>query len=120
MQVSVPNCLVLITKILYEEAWEPTLLVKYQAIVPGLSLACGIVPPVPLPLVAHVAPIPPAATVAPVALLAPVAPGAPGVPLGAMEPMEPMEPAVKPAVKLVSPTIRPMQFSHPFASLISR
>jgi hypothetical protein len=36
VHISVPDFTVLITKLLYEEAWEPTLPSRYQAIVPGL------------------------------------------------------------------------------------
>jgi hypothetical protein len=56
VQIAVPDLSVLITRILYEEAWEPTLPAKYQAIVPGLPApnlpapvtpARGNVPPIP-------------------------------------------------------------------------
>ena len=59
VQISVPNFAELITKILYEEAWMPTLPAKYQAIVPGLPAPAvpatpgtpplrGVVPPGPV------------------------------------------------------------------------
>jgi hypothetical protein len=71
VHISVPDFTLLITRILYDEAWEPTLPSRYQAIVPGLARH-----PAPAPAPAPRPPTTPARR----------APGAPGNPAPAPAP----------------------------------